>query len=69
MCYILIMFKHRGHAHERACANARVINCSLIYGRDLFKFAVNMLQITTSSKGNVLFMFSHTRARTRARGA
>jgi hypothetical protein len=30
MRYILIMFKHRVHACERACASARVIKCSLI---------------------------------------
>jgi hypothetical protein len=55
MGYILIMFMHRGHM----CASARVINCSLTYGRFLFKFAVNILQITISSKGYVLFMFKH----------
>jgi hypothetical protein len=55
MGYILIMFTHRGHA----CVSACVINCSLIYGRFLFKFAVNILQITTSSKCYVLFMFTH----------
>jgi hypothetical protein len=35
---------------------ARVIKRSLIYGRILFKFAVNILQITTCSMGYVLFM-------------
>jgi hypothetical protein len=45
MGYILIMFTHRGHA--------RVVNCSLIYGRFLFKLAVNILQITKRSKGYV----------------
>jgi hypothetical protein len=41
-------------------SSARVINCSLIYGRILFKCAVNiLLHITTSSKGYVLFMFPH----------
>jgi hypothetical protein len=59
MGYILIMFTHRGHTRERACASARVINCSLIYGRFLFKLGVNILHITTSSKGYVLFMFTH----------
>jgi hypothetical protein len=41
------------------CASARVIKRSLIYGRILFKVAVNILQITTSSMGCVLFMFTH----------
>jgi hypothetical protein len=41
----------------RACARACVIKHSLIYGPTLFKFAVNILQITTSSMGYVLFMF------------
>jgi hypothetical protein len=59
MGYIRIMFTHRGHTHERACASAHVITCSLIYGRFLLKFAVNILQLTTSSKGYVLFMFTH----------
>jgi hypothetical protein len=58
MGYTLI-FTHRGHTRERACATARVINCSLIYGRVLFKFGVNILHLTTSSKGYVLFMFTH----------
>jgi hypothetical protein len=46
---------HTYHVHtplargERACASACVINCSIIYGR--FLFGVNILQITTSSKG------------------
>jgi hypothetical protein len=55
--YILIMFTHR----ERAF----VINCSLIYGRFLFKFPVNILDIITSSMGNVLNMSKH-RVRARA---
>jgi hypothetical protein len=59
MSYILIMITHRGHECERACASACVIMHSLIYGRFLFKFAVNILQITTSSMGYVLFMFTH----------
>jgi hypothetical protein len=55
MGYILIMFT----------ASARVINCSLIYGRFIFKFAVNILQITTRSKG---YVHIHApRARVRAR--
>jgi hypothetical protein len=56
MGYTLIMF---GHTRERACASARVINCSLMYGRVLFKFGVNILHITASSKGYVLFMFTY----------
>jgi hypothetical protein len=59
MGHILIIFTHRGNARKRACASARVINCSLTYGRFLFKFAVNILHITISSKGYVLFMFMH----------
>jgi hypothetical protein len=59
MGYIRIMFTHRGHTHERVCAGAHVIKCSLIYGRFLLIFAVNILQLTTSSKGYVLFMFTH----------
>jgi hypothetical protein len=66
MGYTLI-FTHRGHTLERACASARVINCSLIYGRFLIKFGVNVLHLTTSSKGYVLFMFTH-RVCERARG-
>jgi hypothetical protein len=58
MGYIGIMFTHRGHTHERACACAHVIKCSLIYGRFLLKCAMN-IQLTTSSKGYVLFMFTH----------
>jgi hypothetical protein len=58
MGYTLIMFTHSGHTRERTCTSARVINCSLIYGRFLFKFGVNILHITTS-KGYVLFMFTH----------
>jgi hypothetical protein len=105
MGYVLFMFMHRAHACECACASARVIKhslifgriqicwpyttndhklhglytyhvhapracvracvCehvikhSLIYGRILFKFAVNRLQITTSSIGCILVMFTH----------
>jgi hypothetical protein len=44
---------------KRASASACVITHSLIYGRILFKFAVNILQVTSSSMGNVLFMFTH----------
>jgi hypothetical protein len=53
--YILIMFTHRGHARERACARAYVIEHSFIYGPILFKFS----SITPSSMGYVLFMFTH----------
>jgi hypothetical protein len=42
-----------------------MIKRSIIYERILFKFAVNRLQITTSSMGCVLFMFTYrVRART-----
>jgi hypothetical protein len=34
---------HAPRACVRACARARVINRLLIYGRILFKYAVNML--------------------------
>jgi hypothetical protein len=36
-------FHVRAHACERACARARVIKRSLIYGRILFKFALNLM--------------------------
>jgi hypothetical protein len=61
-----IIFMYRGHTRERACASARAINCSLIYGRVLFKFGVNILHLTTYSKGYVLFIFTHRTACTRA---
>jgi hypothetical protein len=60
MGYALI-FTHR----ERECASARVINCTLIYGRFLFKFVVNIIHLTTSSQGYVLVMFTHRTASTR----
>jgi hypothetical protein len=41
------------------CRNKRVIKSVLIHGRILFKFAVNRLQITTSSMGYILIMFTH----------
>jgi hypothetical protein len=41
------------------CVRARVIKRSPIYGRILFLFAVNILHITTSSMGYVLFIFTH----------
>jgi hypothetical protein len=59
MGYILIMFTHRAHSCERACARARVIKSSIIFGRILIKFAVNILHITTSSTGCVLLMFTN----------
>jgi hypothetical protein len=49
------MFTHCAHACVRVC----VIKHSLIYGPILFKFAVNILQITTSSMGYVLVMLTH----------
>jgi hypothetical protein len=58
MGYTLIMFTHRGHTRERACASACVINCSLIYERVPFKFGVNILHLTTSSKGYVYVLFT-----------
>jgi hypothetical protein len=56
MGYVRFMF---AHAYERACATERVVKHSLIYGPTLFKFAVNILQITTRSIGYVLFMITH----------
>jgi hypothetical protein len=50
---------HRVYACKRASASVCVITHSLIYGRIFFKFAVNILQVTSSSMGNVLFMFTH----------
>jgi hypothetical protein len=44
-----------------------VIKRSLIYGRIVFKFAVNRLQITSSSMGYILFMFKHASSREQAR--
>jgi hypothetical protein len=62
---------HTFHVHTpRASARARVIKCLLIYGRILFKFAKNILQVTSSSMGYVLLTHTHApRAseRTRAR--
>jgi hypothetical protein len=54
--YVLFIFTHRTHACKCACARARVIKRSLIYGRILFKFALNILHVTSSSMGYVLFM-------------
>jgi hypothetical protein len=36
-----------------------MITHSLINGPILYKFAVNILQVTSSSMGSVLFMFTH----------
>jgi hypothetical protein len=48
------------HACEHVCARARVIKHSFIYGRILFKFAMNTLQVTwLSSMGYVLIIFTH----------
>jgi hypothetical protein len=47
--YVLFICMHRAHACKR----------SLAYGRILFKFAVNILQVTSISMGCVLFMFTH----------
>jgi hypothetical protein len=59
--YVLFMFTHRAHACERACERAGMIKHWLIYRPILFKFkfSVNILQITTSSMGYLLFMFTH----------
>jgi hypothetical protein len=57
--YICIVCTHRAHTCERECATERVVKHSLIYGPTLFKFAVNILQIPTSSMGYVLFIFTH----------
>jgi hypothetical protein len=66
--YICCVCTHRVHACERACVTERVVKHSLIYGRTIFKFALNILQITTSSIGYVLFMSTHrARACVRAR--
>jgi hypothetical protein len=56
---VLFIFTHRAHACERACATERVVKHSLIYGPTLFKFAANILQITTSNMGYVMFMITH----------
>jgi hypothetical protein len=62
MGYIRIMFTHRGHTYELACVRANVITYSLIYGRFLLKYAVNILQLTPSiarATVYVLFLFTH----------
>jgi hypothetical protein len=57
--YVRVMFTHRARACVRTCARACVIKHSLIYRPILFKCAVNILQITASSMGYLLFMFTH----------
>jgi hypothetical protein len=57
----------RARVCERACASARVVKHSLIFGRILFKLAGSILQITTSSVAYVLFYIHASRARVRAR--
>jgi hypothetical protein len=54
-----VLVTHSVYACKRASACACVITHSLIYGWMHFKFAVNILQITTSSMGYVLFMITH----------
>jgi hypothetical protein len=58
MGFLLFKFTHLTHAGERVYASASVIKRSLIIGRIHFKFARHILQITTSSMGYVLFMFT-----------
>jgi hypothetical protein len=50
------MFTHCAHACERACA---WLSIRLTMETILLKFAVNILQLTTSSKVYVVFMFTH----------
>jgi hypothetical protein len=52
MGYILIMYTHRVHACEHA--REHYLNC----GRIFFKFAMNILHMTTSCMGYIL-MFTH----------
>jgi hypothetical protein len=66
--YVLFMVTHRVYACKRASGSACVITHSLIYGRILFKFAVNILQVTSISMGYVLFHDHSPRARVRALG-
>jgi hypothetical protein len=47
--------------------SARVIKRPLIYGRFLLTFAVNILQVTSSSMGYVLVHVHAPRARVQAR--
>jgi hypothetical protein len=59
MGYVLFMFTHRPHACQRACASARVVKHALIFGRILFIFPGNILQINISSMGCILITFTH----------
>jgi hypothetical protein len=59
MGYVLFMNTHRAHACERACERARVVKHSLIFGRILFKFAGNILQMTTVYMGYIFIIFTH----------
>jgi hypothetical protein len=43
---------------ERACASARVVKRSLIFGQNLSKLSENILQITTSCMGYVFVIFT-----------
>jgi hypothetical protein len=49
----------RARERERERVRERVIKHSLIYGRIFLKFAFNILQITPSSMGYLLLMFTH----------
>jgi hypothetical protein len=62
--YVLFIVTRRVYACKRASASACVITHSLIYGRINFKFAVNILQMTTSYMGYTLIVThrGHTRA-------
>jgi hypothetical protein len=53
------MFTHRAHPYERACASARVVKHSILFGRILFKFDGHILQMTTSYMGYILNMFKN----------
>jgi hypothetical protein len=59
ICWAHTTDDHKLHGLHAYYVHAPRDNCSLIYGRFLFKFGVNILHITTSSKGYVLFMFTH----------
>jgi hypothetical protein len=58
---VLLMFTLRVHACERVCVSVRARGSAFayIFGRIIFKFAGNILQLTTSSMSYVLFMFTH----------
>jgi hypothetical protein len=55
MGYVLFMFMHRAHA----CASARVVIHSLIFGRILLKCAGHKLHMTIRYMGYILIMFTH----------